>query len=94
LIELYLARGKIYKHLRNFQESFNQIEFARQLDLADRYLNNKAIKYVLRIPLFEEASKLMLLFISHSAETNVFDLQTMWYEIALGEAYLKDGKYG
>ena len=57
LIELYIVKAKIYKHFYNNKEAFNQADKvllikliiqARSLDLADRYLNNKAIKYALR----------------------------------------------
>ena len=41
LVELYLAKAKIFKHQKEFEAAFEQVEKARNLDLADRYLNNK-----------------------------------------------------
>lgn len=48
LIELYLVKAKIYKHLKSFPEAIELSDQARKLDLADRYLNNQAIKYLLK----------------------------------------------
>lgn len=44
------------------------------MDLADRYLNNKAIKYSLRCNETEEADKLMRLFLRDPNDGNAYDL--------------------
>lgn len=69
-------------------------EYVRKLDLADRYLNNKAIKYVLRANTVYQAQELIRLFLRDSNESNPHDIQTIWYELAMGEAYLRLKYYG
>lgn len=44
------------------------------MDYADRYLCNKAIKYILRLNRTTEAEALMKLFIKDNEGGNVFDL--------------------
>lgn len=63
------------------------------MDLADRYLNNKAIKYALRCGQDELANDLLRLFLKDPTEGNPFELQTLWFEIASGEVLLKRGDY-
>ncbi|EAS00294.2 NMDA receptor-regulated protein (macronuclear) [Tetrahymena thermophila SB210] len=93
LIELYLVKAKIYKHQFNHKVAFENADKARTMDLADRYLNNKAIKYALRCGFFDQANDLLRLFLKDPSEGNPFELQTLWYEIAQGETLLKKGEY-
>ncbi len=48
LIELYMLKGKIFKHVGNFDEAVNCLDEAQSLDTADRYINCKCAKYMLR----------------------------------------------
>jgi hypothetical protein len=41
------VKAKILKKQCRFVEAAEVVDYARKLDLADRYLNNKAIKYAL-----------------------------------------------
>lgn len=66
----------------------------RKLDLADRYMNNKAIRYALRANLIYAAQDLIRLFLRDANESNPHDIQTIWYELAMGEAYLRLNYYG
>lgn len=93
LIELYLVKAKIFKHKYNHVAAFEMAEKARTMDLADRYLNNKAIKYALRCGQDELANDLLRLFLKDPTEGNPFELQTLWFEIASGEILLKRGDY-
>jgi len=47
LVELYLIKAKIYKHMGNLEQGVVEANKAANLDKADRYLNNKNIKYLL-----------------------------------------------
>lgn len=40
-------KAKILKKQCRFVEAAEVVDYARRMDLADRYLNNKAIKYAL-----------------------------------------------
>lgn len=57
LPELYLQKGKIYKRSGDLDKASEQFEFARKLDLADRYLNTKSCKYLLRRGLIEQGTE-------------------------------------
>ena len=74
-------------------EASNVVDFARSLDLADRYLNTKATIYFLRADKVEEAEKTVELF-SKDPETSLAEFQCMWYELDCGEALLRLGKIG
>ncbi|EGR34822.1 hypothetical protein IMG5_000490 [Ichthyophthirius multifiliis] len=82
LIELYLVKAKIHKHLFQYQLAFEQTEKSRNMDLADRYLNNKSIKYALRCGFTKKAEYLLKLFLKDINESNPYELQSLWYEVA------------
>ncbi len=48
LIELFLLKGKIFKHVGNLEEAVKCLDEAQSLDTADRYINCKCAKYMLR----------------------------------------------
>lgn len=64
------------------------------MDLADRYLNNKGIRYSLINGKIKEADELIKLFLRDPNDGNVHELQTMWYENELAKAYLRENNYG
>ncbi len=41
MIEVYLVKAKIFKNQKKFEKAFKEADFARNMDLSDRYLNNK-----------------------------------------------------
>jgi peptide alpha-N-acetyltransferase len=96
LIDLYLIKARIYKYAGNYIEASNLTEQAREMDFADRYLNNKSTLYMLRADRVDEARKLLGIFTKIEPETfnNIFDMQVMWYEHEEGESHLRQGKYG
>ena len=88
--DLYLFRGKIYKHQNLLEKASLSNQEGRCLDLGDRYLNNKAAKYLLRNNQIIETEEVMALFSKERAnELNVHDMQSMWYEIELAEAHFR-----
>jgi tetratricopeptide (TPR) repeat protein len=64
VVELYVLRAKILKHAGDIQGAWAQYEKAREMDLADRYLNTKATLYALRADRIETAEKTIALFTS------------------------------
>lgn len=89
LVDLYLFRAKVEKHSGCYEEASQLVRQAMELDLADRYLNNKAIKYTLRAGQIDTAQSLFKEFMKE--DSNAHDLQTMWYEIETAKAYSKQG---
>lgn len=80
--------------MRDFAQADYWANFARKLDLADRYLNNKGIKYNLLNDKIQEADTLIKLFLRDASDGNVHDLQTMWYEIEVGKSHLRKQEFG
>lgn len=72
LIDLYLARARVEKHAGCPQEASSLLNKGMKLDTADRYLNNKAIKYLLRNGQVEEAQSLFKEFMKE--DSNAHDL--------------------
>lgn len=55
LIELFVTKGRIYKHGGDVVEAHKWLDEAQGLDTADRYINSKCAKYMLRANLITEA---------------------------------------
>ena len=53
----------------------------RQMDLQDRFLNNKATKYFIRADLVPQAMTTIAMFTKHEGDTQktLFDLQCTWF---------------
>eukprot|EP01080_Neovahlkampfia_damariscottae_P005221 gene5221-8833_t len=95
--ELYLTKGVIYKHGGNIEKANENVDYARKLDLADRYLNTKATKYLIRCDNVEEAEYTIGLFAKQEPEavkTNTLnEMQCMWFQNEVGNSYLRQGNY-
>ncbi|KAL0482914.1 N-alpha-acetyltransferase 16, NatA auxiliary subunit [Acrasis kona] len=95
LIELYQLKAKLYKHVGAYGLAADQAELARQCDLADRHLNTKSVKYLLRADRVQEARIVFYNFAKDmEGNFNAHDMQCMWYENRLGESHLRLKKYG
>ena len=95
LTDLYVLKAKIEKHSGQFLASSATLEFARKLDLADRYLNSKSVKALLRVDEIEKAREVIMLFAKDSADatkSNLKEMQCMWWELELGKAYARKGQ--
>jgi peptide alpha-N-acetyltransferase len=71
-----------------------EVEKARKLDEADRYLNTKAVKYYLRNNNMEEADRKSKLFSPTTDDRpnyTMMDMQWIWYAIEEGDAYFRLG---
>lgn len=58
LVELYMIKGKIYKHAGNQLEAVKWLDEAQSLDTADRFVNYKCSKYMLRANMIKEAEEI------------------------------------
>jgi peptide alpha-N-acetyltransferase len=96
LVELYAFKGRVYKHAGDAREAARWVEKARSLDLADRYLNTKATRYLLRADAPEDAAGVIGLFTKDGfeKESNLFEMQCMWYELESGDAFRRLGLRG
>lgn len=101
VIDLLMAQARMLKHLGQSQRAADVMDTARQLDSADRHVNNKTTEYLLRAGRIEQAEQTIGLFVRHDA-TNASDdplatmrvLQVSWFDLALGAAWEAKGDLG
>jgi len=97
LVESYMFKARIYKHAGDLETAKNIMNDARELDLQDRFVNSKCVKYMLRNGNIEEAEKTAGLFTKADSPTPLADLtemQCIWYEYEKAMAYAKKGNNG
>lgn len=58
LVELYMVKGKICKHDGDVYEAVKCLDEAQSLDTADRYINYKCSKYMLRASMIKQAEEI------------------------------------
>ncbi|CAB0041898.1 unnamed protein product [Trichogramma brassicae] len=96
LIELFVTKGRIYKHGGDVQEAYKWLDEAQGLDTADRYINSKCAKYMLRANLIKEAEETCSKFTREGVQAmeNLNEMQCMWIQTEAAYAYKRLGKYG
>ncbi|CAH6823941.1 N-alpha-acetyltransferase 16, NatA auxiliary subunit isoform X2 [Phodopus roborovskii] len=96
LIELFYIKAKIYKHIGNLKEAAKWMEEAQSLDTADRFINSKCAKYMLRANMIKEAEEMCSKFTREgtTAMENLNEMQCMWFETECISAYQRLGRYG
>lgn len=96
LIELFVTKGRIYKHAGDPVEAYMWLDEAQSLDTADRYINSKCAKYMLRANLCKEAEEICAKFTREgvSAMDNLNEMQCMWFQTECALAYQRLGKWG
>lgn len=67
------------------------INEARKTDLADRYMNNICIKYLMKCKKPHIAEDVLKLFMRD--EASLYELQNQWYIIEAGKSFLKQRKF-
>eukprot|EP00250_Pteridium_aquilinum_P018384 c24061_g1_i1 orf=1052-3736(-) len=95
VIDLYLVKGRIFKHAGDLVAAAALADEARMMDLADRFLNSECVKRMLQADQVEQAEKTALLFTKDGDQhNNLYDMQCMWYELASGDSYCRQGALG
>ncbi|PWZ30840.1 N-terminal acetyltransferase A complex auxiliary subunit NAA15 [Zea mays] len=95
VIDLYSVKGKILQHAGNFTAAAALADEARSMDLADRYLNSECVMQMLQADQVGLAEKTAVLFTKDGDQhNNLHDMQCMWYELASGESYYRQGDLG
>jgi len=96
LIELFTLKGKIYKHAGNPDEAVNCLDEAQSMDTADRYINCKCAKYMLRASKVKDAEVMCSKFTREGvpAMENLNEMQCMWFQTECARAYQRLGQYG
>ncbi|XP_058526671.1 N-alpha-acetyltransferase 16, NatA auxiliary subunit isoform X2 [Ochotona princeps] len=96
LIELFYMKAKIYKHIGNLKEAAKWMDEAQSLDTADRFINSKCAKYMLRANMIKEAEEMCSKFTREgmSPVENLNEMQCMWFQTECISAYQRLGRYG
>lgn len=96
LVELYMIKGKIYKHAGNMYEAVKWLDEAQSLDTADRFVNYKCSKYMLRGNMIKEAEEIAGKFTRESTSPFEYlkEMQCMWFETECANSYHRLGQYG
>lgn len=101
VIDLLLAKGKSQKHVGALADAAATMDYARGLDLADRFLNTKCTKYMLRADRVRKAEDSIALFVRHDSKRPdsdplgaMRDLQVIWFDLEEGAALERLGLIG
>ncbi|KAG0503189.1 hypothetical protein HPP92_003261 [Vanilla planifolia] len=95
VIDLYSIKGRILKHAGDLAAAAALADEARTMDLADRYLNSECVLRMLEADQVSIAEKTAVLFTKDGDQhNNLHDMQCMWYELASGESYFRQGDLG
>ncbi|KAF7814310.1 N-terminal acetyltransferase A complex auxiliary subunit NAA15 [Senna tora] len=95
VIDLYSVKSRILKHAGDLAAAAAFSDEARCMDLADRYINSESVKRMLQADQVALAEKTAVLFTKDGDQhNNLHDMQCMWYELASGESYFRQGDLG
>ncbi|KAI9107443.1 hypothetical protein K1719_021480 [Acacia pycnantha] len=95
VIDLYSVKSRIMKHAGDLAAAAALADEARCMDLADRYINSECIKRMLHADQVALAEKTAVLFTKDGDQhNNLHDMQCIWYELASGESYFRQGDLG
>ena len=96
LIELHVLKAKIFRHSGNLEEAVKYVDEAQSLDTADRYLNSKCAKYLLRADRVPEAEVMCGKFTreGNPASDSLNEMQCMWFQTEAALSYQRLGRWG
>ncbi|CAF0922384.1 unnamed protein product [Rotaria sordida] len=96
LVELYMFKAKIFKHAGDFQTAASWMDEAQSLDTADRFVNCKCTKYLLRANQINNALEIAGKFTRENSLPADYlrEMQCMWFELEMARAYRRLKKYG
>ncbi|WOH05562.1 hypothetical protein DCAR_0624981 [Daucus carota subsp. sativus] len=93
VIELYTIKSRILKHGGDLEAAAALADEARCMDLSDRYANSYCVKRMLQADQVILAEKTAALF-TKDWDQSLQDMQCMWYELASGESFFRQGDLG
>ncbi|XP_053616386.1 N-alpha-acetyltransferase 15, NatA auxiliary subunit [Plodia interpunctella] len=96
LIELFIVKGRIYKHAGDPISAYRWLEEAQALDTADRYVNSKCARYMLRAGHVAGAEAMCAKFTREGvpATENLNEMQCMWFQTEAALAYQRAQQWG
>lgn len=96
LIEVFVAKGRIYKHAGDLALAAEWLDEAQMLDTADRYINSKCAKYMLRADQVQQAEEVCARFTREGvcAMENLNEMQCMWFQTECALSFQRQGRWG
>ncbi|XP_045504813.1 N-alpha-acetyltransferase 15, NatA auxiliary subunit [Colias croceus] len=96
LIELFIVKGRIYKHAGDPISAYQWLEEAQAMDTADRYVNSKCARYMLRAGHVKRAEDMCAKFTREGvpATENLNEMQCMWFQTEAAAAYQRLQQWG
>ena len=95
VVDLYVLKSEIYAASGDGENAAEWIEYARSLDLQDRFLNTHAVKRLLAVDRVEDAMAAAKLFTKDSDKfMTIFDVQALWYMLGRSAAHERRGEIG
>mmetsp|Transcript_3977 Transcript_3977/g.12939 ORF Transcript_3977/g.12939 Transcript_3977/m.12939 type:complete len:881 (-) Transcript_3977:79-2721(-) len=94
-VEAWALQGRIYKRAGDPEKAFQSMDEARKLDLADRYVNNRAAKYAARAGHVTLARELVAMFVrpEYHVDAHLAEMQAAWYCLEMGKGFAAHGNY-
>ena len=91
-----MLKARILKRAGNPVEAAKAIDEGRSLDTADRFINSKCAKYLLRAEQIDLAIERMAEFIREGRSTieHLNDYQTSWFQLEMARTYKHLDKRG
>lgn len=93
VVEFYILKGRILKHIGLLDEAAKVVDEGRQLDLQDRFINCKTVKYYLRCNNIDKAVEIASLFTKNENSANgIKDLhlvEASWFIVEQAESYFR-----
>ncbi len=97
-VDFNMTKARIMKHSGNLAKASELMDYARTLDLKDRYINSKAAKYQLRNNENEKGLRTVGMFTRADTPggplADLLDMQCVWFLTEDGEAYARTGNIG
>lgn len=96
-VECLLFKARFLKHCGDIDSAVDVLDKARNMDLADRYVNTKCAKYALRANRVSQAEAWVSIFARDGDVGGVqalYEMQCMWFELEAAESHLRCGQYG
>jgi hypothetical protein len=92
LLDIYMLKGTIYKHAGDALSGYYWMNYARTLDNADRYVNNKATRYALQAGNDDQAERTMRIFIKEEDMMGyLYSQEACWFHTQAALCYKEHG---
>jgi len=95
-VDIYELKGRLLKLSGDINEAADCLDYGRNLDLQDRYINNKTAKYLLRANRETVALERISLFTKDEGnlDQHLFSMQCIWYELEVAACYARREEWG